>query len=153
MRLHRRGVVYTGIFLIAGLFLFFSCGGGERPTLDGTWTLTTENNSGDDVGDGTFTISFVVDVPELNTNFYSGQAIMTNGSGDTDYKVSVEYKYGTSDFDFYLYLYQDPDPKSQESIRMSGYASGSSSASGTYDVIGTKYAHFGTGRFDARKQE
>jgi hypothetical protein len=154
MKAPRYAVVSIGGILISVLFLLSSCGGAANPRLEGTWTLTTQNGSGDDVGNGTYTIKYITELPigdTIITYFYSGEALITNISGDTTYKVSVEQKYGTTGFAYSLYLYQDPDPKSVESIRMQGDLSGSSSASGNYDVIGSKYSHFGTGSFHTRR--
>jgi hypothetical protein len=155
MRFPKNTVLYTGITLIAALFLLLSCGGAQNPRLDGTWTLTTASGGGDEVGNGTYTISYSTEVPideNITTYFYSGEALMTIGSEDTTYKVSVEQRFGSGGFDFALYLCDDLAKKYSDSIEMTGNLSGSSSASGNYEGIGTEYDHFGTGSFFTRKE-
>jgi hypothetical protein len=121
--------------------------------LDGTWTLNTENISGEDVGDGTYTISLVAESPELEIIFYSGEAEMSVNGTPTSFNISVEQRYGSSSGStFYLYLCDDLSKKFEQSIRMEGDLSDSSSASGTYEGIGTEYEKYGTGTFVASKQ-
>jgi hypothetical protein len=154
MRHLKRLVVCTVMLLVLALSVLISCGGTGGQDISGTWTLTTNRYTGDEeVGDGTFTISFVSESTELERTFYSGEAEMSTNGTPTTYRVSVEQRYGESGGSgFYLYLCDDLSNKFAQSIRMEGTLSGSSSASGTYEGIGTEYEKFGTGDFVATKQ-
>jgi len=154
MRHPNRLVVYTLVLPALALFLFISCGGTGGLDLAGTWTLTTDNISDEDVGDGTYTISLVAESPELEILFYSGEAEMSVNGTPASYRISVEQRYGGSGGNkFFLYLCEDLSTKFEQSIRMEGTLSGSSSASGTYEGIGTEYEKYGTGTFVTTKQQ
>jgi len=112
MRHPNRLVVCTVMLLAFALFLFLSCGGTGGQDIAGTWTLNTQNITGDDVGNGTYTIKFVAESPELEILFYSGDAEMSANGTPVSYKVSVEQRYGGSGGSrYYLYLCDDLSKK------------------------------------------
>ena len=121
-----------------------SCGGDVSSKLDGTWDLVTSKEPGtEDVWNGTYTIELtsVFPINDLTYEFYRGEILWET----EPFIIRVERRKGVEagEYDYILNIYRGDEDFADNSIKMLGYMSGYSNASGSYIGVGTYWPEFG----------
>lgn len=155
MGLTRTQLYGIGVLLI--VLALSACSGGGAATssypLEGSWTLTTSQTAGGDIGDGSFSVSYLMDFLGV---IYFGSGTLAGGGIDDTYAVFLsDFRDFSGEVQISYTNTSGTDANGDDSddgITFSGTMSGNT-VSGTYvGDTGTAYATY-TGTFTATKNQ
>ena len=125
--------------------IFTSCPPGEDPyPLEGTWTITTTAATGDDLGSGTYTLTFWQEITAVEHTWLYYEGTGTIGGVNYDFYLSHDTTDPVDGYDLTIYLEGEEDLIGTEDWMDFEADYTESPITGSYDGHGIFAANTGT---------